>query len=73
MLAKSTQKLQENIGRPSIFRILGAQQQEHIINPFLRAQHVTHKELNRVGRVIVIPPNHPKYIQWTSLNVLVSN
>jgi hypothetical protein len=31
---KTPQNMQENMGRPSIFGILGAQQQEHIIDPF---------------------------------------
>jgi hypothetical protein len=36
------------MGKLSIFEILGAQQQEHHIDP-LRASHVTYKELNLGG------------------------
>jgi hypothetical protein len=38
----------ENMRRPTIFKILGAQKQEHHIDP-LRASHVTYKELNLGG------------------------
>jgi hypothetical protein len=38
----------ESMGRMSIFIILGAQQEEHLIYP-LRAHHATQKELNLGG------------------------
>jgi hypothetical protein len=52
----------DNIGRLSIFRILGAQQQENLIDP-LSTQHVTHKEMNLGGEPnkhsFQLPKLHP--------------
>jgi hypothetical protein len=48
----------ENMGWSSIFEVLGAQQQEHLIDP-LKGTTCHSKDLNLGGRVTIIRSNHP--------------
>jgi len=60
----STENLRENMGRPSIFKILGTQQQEPHIDPFKGITcHLQKIEHGWGGRVTTIPPIHSSYIQ----------
>ena len=54
------------MGWPSIFEVLGTQQQKHRIDP-LKGTTCHSKDLNMGGRVTIIPPNYPSYIQLTHL------